>query len=416
MTADLFAREAPATRRTGKNGAMRRDVIVLPLVALALCFASPAASAGQEEAAAFVAAPGFQIRDAGAIARATRRVGAGATPLERALTTLDALEAPIERLRYVVRRERRDGGAVELIEAARYNIGPSLRADAIKEYGADAVDTPRAFGIGPHVVWRFALTREGAIVAASRREAPEAAKARCPQGPCLSSEPLAQTRKWADHAAPAYAAPPRPYREILTIKDGGREVAPARVAYDLDAIATTLRAPGAEDGDEMVIERNLGQDAGADAALIFRDGARGRWLRCGYGVGPQGPARLCGLGVGPPPRRMTQAAAQAPAAPSGARATPQACAFYAAPRFGGARFILKADKPGRGVLYADAQVLPASVSGKVASALCAPGCKFFAHDREDHEGARYDGGPGARLPDLGGWSGRIRSVGVSCAP
>ena len=81
----------------------------------------------------------------------------------------------------------------------------------------------------------------------------------------------------------------------------------------------------------------------------------------------------------------------------------------------GARHALKAEKPGRGLVYGDAPSLPAAVSGKVASVACAPGCAFFAHDGEDHDGEEFKGAAGATLADLGVWTGRIRSAGISCA-
>ena len=364
----------------------------------------------QERAERFVDADGFSARGAEELGRARSAVGAGATPIERALATLDALEARIDRVRYVVRRERRDGADAEWIEVARFNLGPTLRAEAIKEYGRENVDAPKAFGVGPHVVWRFALTRGGDLVSASRREGTGALEARrCPLRACLSTDTLADRGKWTEIRAPSFSGPARPYRDILDRKDGGREIAPARIAFDLDRVAeaSTDRASGSEGGvDEMVIDRNLGQEIAAEAALI---GAAGQTLRCGYGIAPQGATRTCWRAASASRRDQGRE-------PKTVRPPAFSCVLYAASRFEGARHALKAEKPGRGLVYGDAPSLPAAVSGKVASVACAPGCAFFAHDGEDHDGEEFKGAAGATLADLGVWTGRIRSAGISCAP
>jgi hypothetical protein len=121
---------------------------------------------------------------------------------------------------------------------------------------------------------------------------------------------------------------------------------------------------------------------------------------------PDGAKRSCQRAAG-----RVSAASE----PTKARRTQDdACVFYEEPNFHGPAFVLKAEKPGRGVVYGDATRLPAALSGRVASVSCAPGCSFFAHDRDDHEGEEYKGGAGASLPELGAWTARIRSAGLAC--
>jgi hypothetical protein len=157
----------------------------------------------------------------------------------------------------------------------------------------------------------------------------------------------------------------------------------------------------------MVIDRNLGQDIAAEAALI---GVAGQALRCGYAIVQQGLIRTCWRAASNASRRGGRRELDTPRPPA------FSCVFYAASRFEGARHALKAEKRGRGVVYGDASNLRVAVSGKVASVACAPSCAFFAHDGEHHDGEEYKGAAGAMLADLGVWMARIRSAGISCAP
>jgi hypothetical protein len=211
----------------------------LAKVAFAALWLALSPARAREAVERFIEADGVALRSGEQLARARASVDAGATPIERALATVDVLEAPIDRVRYVARRERRDGDA-ERIEVARFNLGPTLRGEAIKEYGRENVDAPRVFGVGPHVVWRFVMPHGGDLVSASRRELNKTSEAqRCPLRACLSTDGLADRRKWVEVPGRAFSGPARLYRDILDQQDDARDIAPARVA----SISTVSRRP-----------------------------------------------------------------------------------------------------------------------------------------------------------------------------
>lgn len=395
---------------------MNHAALIRLSAAGALCaIAGVGAATAQDARASFVQGPGFEARGHPDVAAAWHGHAATATPVEKALLAVDALEARIDRLRYVLRRERKDDA--EFIEVARYNLGPTLRAEAIKEYGRENAASAAEFGVGPNVAWRFVFRPDGELIAASRKALGQAAAARCPQGRCLSTATLDGRRKWTELAASPFSAEGRPYPGLLKGRDSGsREVAPARIAFDLAHVAASFRDHAQRDDvEEIAIDRNLAQEINSDAALIFAGRGGGVWVRCGYSVASDGPVRSCSHAAGPAPAAAAANGGKTVGSSGAAvRAPTFGCAFYASPRFEGARFLLKAEKPGRGLVYGDAQSLPAAVSGQVRSVLCAPQCQFFAHDRVDHDGEEYKGAAGATLPELGDWAARIRSAGVSC--
>lgn len=194
---------------------------------------------------------------------------AAAQALAAALRQLD-LRAPtpdveMPRLRYHARivPERDGGGRIEL---ARYNLGDAVRREAIAEYGTGQVDAPKAFGVGPHVAWRFELSHKAADAPVPATPAPwrigksQAASNRCGAQPCLALYDSAGLAAWR----PLPPAPPTPSDAISADEEPPAQITLALLSL-LESRDTGNRAL------ELVIDLNLGNDAGSEA-LLFRDG------------------------------------------------------------------------------------------------------------------------------------------------
>lgn len=216
----------------------------------------------------------------GMLLAATAWAGDGpqARAMETALSLIDTYELPpveMPRLRYVVRIEPAQDGNYR-IDAARYNLGEAVRREAIAAYGAEQVDTPAAFGVGPHVAWRLRLQADASgemrMADATRRTISRAAakRARCGVQACLALDDVDALQPWQPLTAPATSAG----------KTTGGEEPLAQIAHALLAALGTRDAGG--QALELVIDRNLGEDSGSDALLGWspRAGqAPACWLR-----------------------------------------------------------------------------------------------------------------------------------------
>lgn len=275
---------------------------MLKTAALALFAAACAlpASAGAAEVdgaiTTFVGEAGFDMQNVEAIdekllaafasaAGATRPDGE-ASPLEKALLLVEALEPALPRTRTMLRYgQMRDGDVpYAFITVERYNFGPAIRQMVIEDYGEENTDEPEAFGVGPHVAWRIVtmplMGQQAALVAVARGEISdrEAEAADCAGRPCLAFEPLPddlhdwrETQTAVDMASP-YAA-----------KTDDEVATPARIAAEL-AVAAGIGAvddgrmgwlgpeqPEAARDNEpflfVTIDRDLGQETAMDAML-----------------------------------------------------------------------------------------------------------------------------------------------------
>ncbi|NDW05709.1 hypothetical protein [Jiella pacifica] len=238
--------------------------------------------------------------------------GADLSAIEQALLLVDLEEQPLQRARYVLRygQQTIDRVEVSFIDLQRYNLGPAIRLDAIDSYEAENVADAEAFGVGPHVAWRF-VTQPTAklsamLLTASRREIAdeEAAGRNCLPCACLSLDPIDDLADWSDPQTAA-ALPPTPYPSVVsTVHDDTvtDEIAPAAQALEL-AIAAGIAAQGADGllwsfperaGHSspdpfvvVVIDRNLGQETMSDAVIgiakVDKDHDQ-RWVRLSGGV------------------------------------------------------------------------------------------------------------------------------------
>lgn len=310
--------------------------LLMSLAACAMLLASPAALAGELEdaAQAYVGERSYQVAPLEPIERAWSDLLQGdetatvvadrdVSPIEKALLLLDAQEEPLTRTRYLLRYSQRslDGVPASFVQVERFNLGPAIRLETIEAYGADSVDEPEVFGVGPHVVWRFVTTPSAgsaaALVAAGRMEIEETAAATrsCLGRTCLAFDTLDELADWDEWVQMDEDLARTAYPAIIDID--GQELSPALQALELgihaglaevgDAgITWTIPAlPGPETGAPviaLVIDRNLGQEIMSDAALgiaLPDKESQERWTRISGGVWADAPMRQLTKASGP---------------------------------------------------------------------------------------------------------------------
>lgn len=214
------------------------------------------------------------------------------SPIEKALLLLDTQEEPAVRVRYLLRYNEQtvDGVTLSLISVERYNLGPTIREETIAAYGAENTAGPEAFGIGPHVRWRF-VTQPTAkvpalLLAASRQEISNksASRTSCLIRTCLSLAPLDEFADWSEWTPHDTALPVVAYDAILegALDAEQTEIAPAALALQLaidaglaeqGADGTVWTMPERQGGEHespylvVLIDRNLGQEIMSDGAL-----------------------------------------------------------------------------------------------------------------------------------------------------
>lgn len=233
------------------------------------------------------------------------RRDADITALEKALLLIDMAEPPLPRVRYAVRLSQRSEGPmpVSLLEVYRFNLGPKIRAEAADAYGEENTADAEAFGVGPHVGWRFAMqpsTKAAAILlAAGRKEVSEkdAERASCFGRSCLSLDTADNLKPWNEAQRQSVGLPALPYPAIVTSgsgDDGYEEEVSAAVALSM-AVAMGLATADAEGvawtGNNantdspyvaLVIDRNTGQEIMTDAVMgVAKTGKddEERWVR-----------------------------------------------------------------------------------------------------------------------------------------
>lgn len=207
-------------------------------------------------------------------------------PMPLAILAVESVEAPLERVRYRLRYgvdmvAGTPGGAsapFSYIEVVRFNLGPAIRDELMESLGAEHVADEDAFGVGPHVAWRFVtqpLMGNRAIgVTAGRSEVSqsEAEASDCLGVSCLATYlDIDALVPWAEMEQ-VDAPPPAAY---LVSVDG--VVTPVAAIDMLLGEVTGLEAesnnsaPAIPDhAIEAVIDVNLGQDRGLE--LVYRWG------------------------------------------------------------------------------------------------------------------------------------------------
>ncbi len=263
-----------------------------------------------DAARSFVAAPGFEVQDASGLASALQarypdaapgRRGADLTPIETAVLLLELKERPLSRTRFLLQVSG-DAGRT-LIEVARYNLGPALRLEAIKEYGQAAAANSASFGIGPHVVARYVFQRgpeaPAALIAAGRMtlSEPDAKLRTCAGRPCLGLSALVEELATWTEMGSAPVSGRRPYPKIIKTKEGPytfEQEAPAQIVLGLALAADLAKSEGDRaiwTGPKrpgpvtLVVDRNLGQELMSDGmAGPLNDARPARWVRRGGAV------------------------------------------------------------------------------------------------------------------------------------
>ena len=245
---------------------------------------------------------------------------AGLGPIPVALLALQSSEPALERVRYRLRYRMADAGSASgdapssysYVEVVRFNLGPAIRQDLVDAIGEEAVAGAEEFGVGPHVAWRIVtrpvMGNRAIVVAAGRREieASQAQAEACLGAPCADAVAVIETAvEWGDMVA-------------VTDQSVGAGDAAAEAVTLLLGEVDGLEAEAGEGspGDpawtvEAVVDVNLGQDEGVDAAYrqgrLMDDSVAAIWQRLAvFGDGPEpalfrASATECGRGGGVAP-------------------------------------------------------------------------------------------------------------------
>lgn len=270
--------------------------LAIALVAAAGLLSLPLHAAEVDEAMeAFASTDGFAPQDVDAIdarlleafvVTGAMRPDGAASPLEKALLLVDALEPALPRTRTMLRYgQMADGGTpYAFVTVERYNFGPAIRQMVVEDFGEENTDEPEVFGVGPHVAWRIVtmplMGQTAGLVSAARREIgeDEAQAAECGGRGCLAFEPLPDdVQEWRESDPGVQIATAYPDR---TAED---TAVPARVAAEMSVAAGLAEGAGGEpfwNGPEqpeaargtapflfLTIDRDLGQETGTDAML-----------------------------------------------------------------------------------------------------------------------------------------------------
>lgn len=211
----------------------------------------------------------------------------------RALLLLEAHEGALPHARYLVSYQPTSTAANpddtrDFVDITRFNLGPAVRADLAGSVPAEHLAPAKAFGVGPHVRWRVAMSPQRGMAAGldavGRKLLPaqEAAAIDCLGRPCTALEPAAGPGgRWKvqplGKLAPSFA------------RSTAHGPAPASVVEQLlaamgeDALRSAPFAPDAQRLVFVVSVNAGGQEAQTTAlarnALVFDDAVGQQWLR-----------------------------------------------------------------------------------------------------------------------------------------
>lgn len=213
----------------------------------------------------------------------------------RALLLMEAHEGGLPHARYRVTYDlTSDADDPDLtrsqVEITRINLGPVFREDAMQGVPIEHQGPPDAFGVGPHVAWRFEMApiqgMTSHVVEASRRELTDAEVATldCLGAPCARLD--SPTGPQGDWIAREWPAPSADYHAVTI--DGP---APAYVVDQMltvmgeDAQRGTVRVvPAREPRFQFVVSVNAGgQDVMTTGlgrnSVVFDDAIGTVWVR-----------------------------------------------------------------------------------------------------------------------------------------
>lgn len=220
-------------------------------------------------------------------------------PMPLAVFAVEAIEPALERTRYRLRYGVRwtqqppaaDPVPFSYIEVIRFNLGPAIRQELVQVLGEENVADAGQFGTGPHLGWRFVtrplMGNRAMIMAAGRREFTDAAARNktCFQTPCITTaSTIESAAPWSD------PAPDNTHKASTARRDGMDPMSAAHAIQILlgpiDSLETPPPSPGQSHPEwliEAVVERNLGQDDGLDAAYrhggLMDDSVKAIWER-----------------------------------------------------------------------------------------------------------------------------------------
>lgn len=211
----------------------------------------------------------------------------------RAMLLLDSHEGALPHARYLINYQPTAEAATPdqeraYVDITRFNLGPAVRADLVDSVPPQHLADAKAFGVGPHVRWRFAMAPQRGMTAGlqgvSRMQisAQQAASMDCLGQPCtrletadgpkgswkpqrLAALPVSFARSTAQGAAPASLA-----EHLLALMG---EDAQRGVPFAADAQRLTLVVSANAGGQEQMttgLARN---------ALVFDDAVGMQWVR-----------------------------------------------------------------------------------------------------------------------------------------
>ena len=257
------------------------------------------ASSLQEVAALFMSETTWQALDVEALQGEIRQAlndaeneqqgvfhaDANSGPLSKALLValqdVPALPHVRYRLRYAMAQITPEGAGgplvVSLVEVARFNLGPTRRAELVEMLGEERVAPAEQFGEGPDMVWRLVtrpvMGQVADIAYAARRQLPSEDTSLCLGSPCRLPDSLnAGIRDWPEPAA-LEATLGESLLEVTMLETGlGR----LGLLWPDEQGTAQWRAPewpesvvAGEPFIEISLERGLGQDDGFDLVLHY---------------------------------------------------------------------------------------------------------------------------------------------------
>lgn len=190
---------------------MRSDTPKLLAWLLGLAWLASSAAASTTPLDAFIGAKGFsEIQpdklEGSRYYTATRFPAMGASAFRpdadlpapvRALLLVDSHDGPLPHVRHLITYQPTSEAKTPedtryFVDITRFNLGPAVRADLVGSVPAEHLAPARAFGVGQHVRWRFAMSPQRGMAAGldavSRKQlsAQEAAAMDCLGQPCTT--------------------------------------------------------------------------------------------------------------------------------------------------------------------------------------------------------------------------------------
>lgn len=246
----------------------------------------------EDYVASFLDAPGFERQDVDLLNQRldanwldTNGISPGGEvgPIEKAVLLAETAIGSIRTRTAVAYAQlvTEQEGPVSFIEVEHYNLGPTIHAQTVAEYGEDDVADAVEFGEGEHMAWRFVfqplMGNTAILMGASAHVISDkaAAKAYCTSRPCLDlAFGLDDFAPWEEieGTLPSWpsAYPPR-FRDIAIPAQAIAEL--AVLGYWANAENGTYQWTGGEHPEGIYgiqpwryigIDRNLGQDDGID--------------------------------------------------------------------------------------------------------------------------------------------------------